>query len=104
MKPGLIVVGVPVCPAFVVSAILFAKEKTRWSFLQLLGAWFLLVVVLTHLAEELHLLSWMGWGLPNSLGHYLDLVSAIAGLALFPVGYLLRRFTKCATQARRSSN
>jgi len=41
-----------------------------------------LVVVLTHIAERLHVLPGMGWGLPNSPGHYLDLISAVAGTFL----------------------
>jgi hypothetical protein len=91
MKFTLIVIGVPVCAAFVASAISFAKEKTAPSFVQLLGAGFLIVVVFTHIAERLHLFPWMGWGLPNSVGHYVDLVSVVAGLILFPAGYLSRR-------------
>jgi hypothetical protein len=47
-------------------------------------------MVLTHLAETLHLLPGMGWGLPNSPGHYLDLVSAIAGVVMLLVAYALR--------------
>jgi hypothetical protein len=39
------------------------------------------VVVLTHVAEVLHVLPGMGWGLPHSPGHYLDLFSAIAAVA-----------------------
>jgi hypothetical protein len=30
----------------------------------------------------------MQWGLPDSAGHYLDLLSAVLGLALFSIGYL----------------
>lgn len=70
----------------------FAKEKNTWSFLQLLGAGFLIVVVLTHVAEAFHLLPWMGWGLHNSAGHYIDLVSAVSGLTLFTTGCLSRLF------------
>jgi hypothetical protein len=29
----------------------------------------------------------MGWGQPNSVGHYTDLVSAILGTALLPLGF-----------------
>jgi hypothetical protein len=42
----------------------------------------LTVVVLAHIAEHFHILPGMGWGLPDSPGHYLDLVSAIAGVVL----------------------
>ena len=94
MKPSLIVIGFPVCAAFAVSAILFAKEKTALSFIQLVGAGLLIVVVLAHVAEELRLLQWMGWGLPNSMGHYVDLISAIAGLLLLSFGYVSRRLAR----------
>src|SRR5215469_202834 len=50
----------------------------------------LVVVVLTHVCEARHLLPWMGWGLKHSAGHYLDLSSAILGLALVPSGFILR--------------
>jgi hypothetical protein len=33
------------------------------------GSGCLLVMVFTHIAEGLHLLTGMGWGLPNSPGH-----------------------------------
>ena len=58
------------------------KSMTVWRALQLVGLACLLIVVLTHVAEALHLFPGMGWGLPNSAGHYLDLVSAILGLTL----------------------
>jgi len=58
------------------------------------GAGCLVVVVLTHVSEALHLFSWMGWGLEHSAGHYLDFLSALLGLTLFPIGYLLHAITK----------
>src|SRR6266480_7663087 len=71
------------------SVVLFFRGKTVCSSLQLLGAGCLVVVVLTHVSEALHLLPWMRWGVEHSPGHYLDLWSAILGFTLFPVGYLL---------------
>jgi hypothetical protein len=50
--------------------------------LGLAGCACLLVVALTHVAEWWDILPAMGWGLPNSPGHYLDLFSAIAGIGL----------------------
>lgn len=94
MNPALILIGVPVCAAFIASAILLAKEKTASCLVQLLGAGFLIVVVFTHVAEAFHLFPSMGWGLPNSIGHYVDLISAAAGLILLPAGYLLHRLEK----------
>jgi hypothetical protein len=70
------------------SLVLFFRGKTVCSLLQLLGAGCLVVVVLTHVCEALHLFPWMQWGLEQGVGHYLDLWSAVLGLTLFPVGYL----------------
>ena len=80
---------VPACILFSGSAVLFFKGKSTSSFLQLLGAGCLVVVVLTHLCEALHLFPWMHWGDEHSVGHYLDLGSAVLGIMLFSVGYLL---------------
>ena len=59
-----------------------------WRFLQLFGAACLIIVVLTHVAEALHPFPGMGWGQPDSPGHYLDLVSAILGCTLLLIGLL----------------
>jgi hypothetical protein len=48
----------------------------------------LVVVVLTHVAETFKLFPIMGWGLPTSPGHYLDLISAVLGCTLLPLGSL----------------
>ena len=85
---------VPACMLFSGSIILFLRHKALRSFLQLVGSGCLVVVVLAHLCEALHLLSWMNWGLEHSVGHYLDLSSVVLGLALFPLGYLLDALTK----------
>ncbi len=76
------------------SVVLFFRGKTVCSFLQVLGAACLVVVVLTHVSEALHLLPWMHWGLQHSVGHYLDFWSAVLGLTLFPIGYLLDALTR----------
>jgi len=60
--------------------------------LQLFGLAFLIVVVLTHVAEQFHLLPWMGWGQPKSPGHYVDLASASCTLLLLgTIGVIVRR-------------
>ena len=84
---------VPACMLLSGSAVLFFRGRTLWSLLQLLGAACLVVVVLAHLSEALHLFPWMGWGRVDSAGHYLDLWSVVLGLALFPLGYLLHALT-----------
>jgi hypothetical protein len=76
------------------SAALFFRGKSLSCFLQLVGAACLVVVVLADVSEGLRLFPWMHWGAEHSVGHYLDFVSAIFGLALFPAGYLLHALTK----------
>jgi hypothetical protein len=49
--------------------------------LLLLGFVCLIIMVFTHVAETLRLFSGMGWGLPNSPGHYVDFASAGQKLA-----------------------
>jgi hypothetical protein len=85
---------VPAGMLFAGSLLLFFREKTVCSLLQLLGGGCLVVVVLTHVSEALHLFPWMQWGLENSAGHYLDLWSAVLGLTLLPAGYLFHALTK----------
>jgi len=94
---------VPACMLFSGSLVLFFGGKSVSSFLQLLGAGCLVVVVLAHVSEALHLLPWMGWGLEHSVGHYLDFLSAALGLTLFPLGYLLHALTKRPAQQPPSS-
>lgn len=59
----------------------------RW--LLLFGFVCLVIVVLTHVAEMLNVFPGMGWGLPNSPGHYLDLVSAVLGTMLLIAGIVI---------------
>ena len=70
------------------SVVLFLRTRSVSSCLQLLGAGCLVVVVLAHISEALHLFAWMRWGLEDSVGHYVALSSVVLGLALFPLGYL----------------
>ena len=58
--------------------------------LLLIGCVCLLGMVLTHVAEALHILPGMGWGLPDSPGHYLDLFSAIGGIGSLLLASVLR--------------
>ena len=78
------------------SAVSFVRWKTAGSFLQLVGAGGLVLVVLTHVCEALHLFPSMNWGAKHGAGHYLDLSSAILGLTLVPLGYLLHVLAKRA--------
>ena len=89
MNIVVVVIGILVGALFLGSSVSFATERT--GSVQLFGSFCLVVVVLTHVAETFHLLPGMGWGLPNTPGHYLDLCSAIIGLILLPLGYVLAR-------------
>ena len=92
-----LVFAVPVAVLLCWSIRVFATTRRFWSLLQLLGAGCLLVVVLAHVCEALHFLPGMNWGLRNSVGHYLDLCSAVLGLALFPIAHLLRALSSRTT-------
>jgi hypothetical protein len=72
----------------------FMNKPGAAGVLLLLGSACLIVVVLTHVAEALHIFPSMGWGLPDSPGHYLDLVGAILGSALLPLGFLIALFRR----------
>jgi hypothetical protein len=80
---------VPACLLLLGAGIRSYRKKTVGVGMQLVGASAVMLVVLTHICEAMHLFPRMHWGLHDSAGHYLDLVSAILGLALFPTGYLL---------------
>jgi hypothetical protein len=85
---------VPVGLLFMGSAVLFHRERKASSFLQLIGASGLLLVVLTHVGEALRLFPFMGWGREHSVGHYLNLTSAAIGMTLFALGYLLQALSQ----------
>ena len=76
VKDSLIVIGAVVLQALCASAIAFAREKTARACLQLIGSALLALMVCSHFAETFHLIPEMGWGLPHSPGHYIDLLSA----------------------------
>jgi hypothetical protein len=84
---------VPAIMLFSGSLVLFFKRKNVSALVQLVGAACLLVVVLTHVCEAFHLFPSMHFGREHSVGHYLDVWSAVLGLSLFPIGYLLDALT-----------
>jgi hypothetical protein len=101
MKVALIAIGILVGATICGSILRFAKKKTRWRLLQLLGAACLGIVVLTHIAEAFHVFPEMGWGEPTSAGHYLDLTSAVLGIILLPLGYIADALSAPSSTIRR---
>ncbi len=85
---------VPTGMLLVGSAIQFSRRKGTAAIFQLIGAACLIVVVIAHVCEALNWFPWMHWGHEHSVGHYVDLVAAIGGLSLFPIGYLFGALTR----------
>lgn len=92
---ALIAIGSLVFVLFGVSSITFARVRTAFALLQLIGSVLLIVVVFAHIAEQFRMLPAMGWGRAGSAGHYLDLVSAVVGPVLYLFGYLSRKLRRC---------
>ena len=100
MNPTLLKALVALMPMLVLffgAVTLYARTKRRSALAQALGAACLVVVMLTHVCEALTLFPSMGWGAEDSIGHYIDLASAVLGLALFPIGYLAYALRKPET-------
>jgi hypothetical protein len=81
----------PVSAFLAYSIAVLVRHRTVPAGLQLAGALCLVVVVLTHMAEALHVFPAMRWGGRDSPGHYVDLSSAVLGTAFVVIGYFLRR-------------
>jgi hypothetical protein len=86
---------------FVAAAVLLIRtasfvlhQPSAARVLQLCVSVALMIVVLTHVAEALSLFTFMGWGRPNSMGHYLDLLSLALGIVFLLVGHLMARRQK----------
>ena len=106
MNPMLVralVASVPVFLLLVYSVAVLVTRKTISAVLQLVGATCLVVMVLTHFAEALHLLPAMRWGEPDSVGHYVDLSSAVLGVTITAFAYILRRREWRSARARSSA-
>ena len=71
-----------------------SRSKTRALFLQLTGLGCWILVALVHICEALTLFPVMGWGREDSVGHYLDLSSAVLGTGLLLAGLMLQMVTR----------
>src|SRR5436309_14201775 len=84
----------PTCILFSSLVVLFLKGRTTSSFLQLVGAACLVMVVLTHVYEALHIFHSMHWVAERSVDDYLDFWSAILAIILCTIGYFISALTK----------
>jgi hypothetical protein len=84
---------------FVVLLLVFMRKGVG-RLLLVFGATSLGLAALTHVCEALHLFPAMGWGLPRSPGHYLDLDSTLMGLALLTAGFLVAVRRRTASVGR----
>jgi hypothetical protein len=58
--------------------------------MQVFGAGCVVIVVMTHICEDLHVFPAKHWGLEHSsAGDYVELSSVVLGLTLLPIGYLM---------------
>ena len=102
MNPALLKVLLVLAPTLLLllgTAALYVRTKAAAALVQALGAACLLVVVLAHLCEALNLLPFMGWGAEGSVGHYIDVASAVSGIALVAIGSLLHAVRKRGAHA-----
>jgi succinate dehydrogenase/fumarate reductase cytochrome b subunit len=93
MNPTLVKAAIaflPVSALFAYSLVEFARRKTVLSAVRLGGATCLVVVVLAHVCEAVHLFPAMRWGEAKSTGHYLDVSSAVIGITLLVVTVVIR--------------
>lgn len=77
-----LIIAIPVVILLGASIAAVFAARTLPALLSLAGAACLAVTVLTHIAEGLRWFPQMRWGQPDSAGHYLDLASAVLGVAL----------------------
>ena len=90
---------IPVSVLFAWSVGVLLQERNCGALFQLLGTVCFLVVVLTHVFEALHLFPLMRWGRPDSIGHYLDLTTALLAIILLPLSYFVRRRSRQSSRS-----
>jgi hypothetical protein len=52
------------------------------------------IMALTHVFEAFSIFPWLQWGRPDSLGHFIDLMAAVLGVALVATSLLLSRLAR----------
>ncbi len=86
-----LIVAVPVCLLLLGSVVALVAGRTTARLFWLFGSLCLTVVVVAHVAEAMRWLPSMGWGRPDSVGHYIDLTAAISGVCFLMTALALTR-------------
>ena len=84
-----LIVAMPVGAALVIGIVMLFRAGGLPAFLWTIGSMCLSVMVFTHVAEALNWWPAMQWGQSTSAGHYLDLTSAVFGLACLMGGIVI---------------
>lgn len=71
-----------------------SKRNSKLLLLQLIGSTFLIIVAIVHIFEAEKWFEFMHWGSPHSIGHYLDLSSAIFGIVLFSTSLIFSKLLR----------
>jgi hypothetical protein len=79
------------CVFLSVSLALFLTRRDLGSRLQALGLSCFGVMALTHAFEVFAIFPALGWGQPRSVGHYIDLIATLSGVALTVAGFAFRQ-------------
>src|SRR5579863_6878467 len=87
---GLLALGAA-CVFLGVSLALFLTRRNLASTLQALGLSCFGVMALTHASEAFGIFPMLRWGQTRSIGHYIDLVAALSGVALMVAGFVFRQ-------------
>ena len=75
----------------IVSATLFLTRRDLGAALLATGIGWFGVMALTHVLESFSLLPAFGWGQPHSVGHLIDLATALLGITFVTLGFVVRR-------------
>lgn len=78
------------CVFLCVSGSLFWTRRDLRSAFQALGIGCFAIMALTHVFEAFSILPALGWGQSHSVGHFIDLVAAVLGVALVTTSFVLR--------------
>jgi hypothetical protein len=78
------------CVLLAVSVARLLTGRSLASALQAFGIGCFAIMAATHVFEKFSVLPALGWGRPDSIGHFIDLSAALFGIALFAASFLLR--------------